>query len=429
MAENTQKPAAGTTAAKPKPPAPAAAKPAAPGAAKPAAPAAAKPQPSQAAASPAGVYKPPVERPAADPYKDSKSNVVGQWLQERFYVVLPIIDYLKKKEVPKHRLSFWYYFGGLGLFFFIIQIITGLLLLQYYKPTGAEAFSSFVFIQKDVPFGWLIRQVHAWSANLMIMMLFIHMFSTFFMKSYRKPRELMWVSGFILLALSLGFGFTGYLLPWNELAFFATQVGTEVPKVAPGGAFMVDILRGGTDVGPETLTRMFSLHVVLLPGLVLLVLTAHLTLVQILGTSSPIGYKEAGLIKGYDKFFPTFLAKDGIGWLLGFALLIYLAAMFPWEIGIKADPLTPAPVGIKPEWYFWAQFQLLKDFKFEGGELIAIVLFTIGAVAWLLVPFFDHKASREQKSPVFTIFGLLVLAFLLINTYRVYHDYVLVTPH
>lgn len=87
---------------------------------------------------------------------------------------------------------------------------------------------------------------------------------------------------------------------------------------------------------------------------------------QVLGTSAPIGYKEAGLIKGYDKFFPTFLAKDGIGWLIGFALLVYLAVMFPWEIGVKANPLSPAPVGIKPEWYFWAQFQLLKDFKFEG---------------------------------------------------------------
>ncbi|NTV02412.1 MAG: cytochrome B [Chlorobiaceae bacterium] len=423
MAENTQNPAAGNQPAKPKPAAPGAPKPAAPAAAKPAAPAAAKPQAPKAEAAPSGVYKPPVERAEANPYKDSKVGVVASWLQERFYVVMPILDYLKKKEVPRHRLSFWYYFGGLGLFFFMIQIVTGLLLLQYYKPTGAEAFSSFVFIQKEIPFGWLIRQVHAWSANLMIMMLFIHMFSTFFMKSYRKPRELMWVSGFILLALSLGFGFTGYLLPWNELAFFATQVGTEVPKVAPGGAFMVDILRGGTDVSPETLTRMFSLHVVLLPGLVLLVLTAHLTLVQILGTSAPIGYKEAGLIKGYDKFFPTFLAKDGIGWMIGFALLVYLAVMFPWGIGVKADPLTPAPVGIKPEWYFWAQFQLLKDFKFEGGELIAIVLFTIGAVAWLLVPFFDRQASREQKSPIFTIFGLLVLAFLLINTYRVYLEY------
>ena len=411
MAENNQTAVAGKVAAKPKP--------AVPGAAKPVAPTTAKP----AAASQGGVYKPPVERADANPYKDSRISGISAWLQERFYVVMPVLEYLKKKEVPKHRLSFWYYFGGLALFFFMIQVVTGLLLMQYYKPTEAEAFSSFVFIQKQVSFGWLIRQIHAWSANLMVMMAFIHMFSTYFMKSYRKPRELMWVSGFVLLLLCLGFGFTGYLLPWNELAFFATQVGTEVPKVAPGGAFLVGILRGGEEVSGETLTRMFSLHVVLLPGLLLLVLSAHLMLVQILGTSAPVGYKESGMIKGYEKFFPTFLAKDAIGWIIGFVLLVYLAIVFPWEIGVKADALTPAPLGIKPEWYFWAQFQLLKDLKFEGGELVAIALLTIGGIVWALVPFLDLKASKEQKSPIFTILGLLVMAFLLINTWRVFAEY------
>ena len=419
MAENNQNASAGNIPAKPKPAAPGAAKPAAPVAAKPATPpAAAKP-----AASQSGVYKPAVDRPDSNPYKDSRLGPLGAWFQERFYVVLPVIDYLKKKEVPKHRLSFWYYFGGLALFFFIIQILTGLLLLQYYKPTESEAFASFVFIQKEIPFGWLLRQIHAWSANLMALMAFIHMFSTFFMKSYRKPRELMWVSGFILLVLTLGFGFTGYLLPWNELAFFATQVGTETPKVAPGGALLVSLLRGGEDVSGETLTRMFSLHVVLLPGLILLLLSLHLTLVQILGTSAPIGYKESGMIKGYEKFFPTFLAKDGIGWIIGFALLVYLAAVYPWGIGVKANALSPAPVGIKPEWYFWAEFQMLKDLKFEGGELVAIILLTIGGLVWAVVPFLDRKASQEEKSPIFTLLGLGVLAFLLINTYRVYLEY------
>ncbi|NTU97974.1 MAG: cytochrome B, partial [Chlorobiaceae bacterium] len=199
MAENNKTAAAGAVPAKPKP----------------AAPGAAKPAPSKPAASSSGVFKPPVDRPEPNPYKDSRVSDLAAWFQERFYVLVPVIDYLKKKEVPKHRLSFWYYFGGLALFFFIVQIVTGLLLLQYYKPTEAEAFASFVFIQQQVPYGWLIRQIHAWSANLMVLMAFIHMFSTFFMKSYRKPRELMWVSGFILLVLCLGFGFTGYLLPWN----------------------------------------------------------------------------------------------------------------------------------------------------------------------------------------------------------------------
>ncbi len=202
-----------------------------------------------------------------------------------------------------------------------------------------------------------------------------------------------------------------------------TVAHTSPPKVAPGGALLVSILRGGEDVSGETLTRMFSMHVVLLPGLILLLLSAHLALVQILGTSAPIGYKESGLIKGYEKFFPTFLAKDGIGWLIGFALLVYLAAVYPWGIGVKANALAPAPVGIKPEWYFWAEFQMLKDLKFEGGELVAIVLLTVGGLVWATVPFLDRRASQEQKSPIFTFLGLAVLAFLLINTYRVYLEY------
>ncbi len=367
-----------------------------------------------------GVYKPPVERADSNPYGDSRVSQVGAWFQERFAVVIPVIDYLKKKEVPQHRHSVWYYFGGLTLFFFVVQVLTGLLLLQYYKPTEAEAFGSFVFIQQQVPYGWLIRQIHAWSANAMILMAFIHMFSTFFMKAYRKPRELMWVSGFVLFVLSLAFGFTGYLLPWNELAFFATQVGTEVPKVAPGGAFFVNILRGGEEVSGETLTRMFSMHVVLLPGILLIILAVHLLLVQILGTSAPIGYKETGRIKGYEKFFPTFLAKDAVGWLIGFAIIVVLSIISPWEIGVQANPLAPAPLGIKPEWYFWGQFLLLKDFSFAGGELLAIALFTTAAILWVCVPFLDGRASREEKSPFFTLFGLFLCIAFIVYTFRVF---------
>lgn len=348
---------------------------------------------------------------------------VSQWLFDRSEVFEPIFKYISKKVVPQHRLSVWYYFGGLTLFFFIIQIVTGLLLLLYYKPTEADAFKSFVYIQTEVPYGWLIRQIHAWSANLMVLMAFIHMFSTFFMKAYRKPRELMWLSGFVLLLMTLGFGFTGYLLPWNNLAFYATQIGTEVPKAAPGGDLIVELLRGGVDVTGETLTRMFSLHVVLLPGITMLLLSAHLMLMQIFGTSVPIGYKEKGLVKGFEPFFPNFLMKDFIGWMIGFALLIYLAVAVPWEIGVQANPLAPPDAHIKPEWYFWAQFQLLKDLQFPGGELMAIIAFTIGGAVWALVPFIDRQSAREEKSPVFTIFGLLVLAFLIIESYRVYLDY------
>jgi cytochrome b6 len=369
------------------------------------------------------------------------------WINVRIGSMTYAIDYLSKKTVPIHRQSIWYYFGGLTLFFFVIQIITGLLLLLYYKPTEAEAFDSFVYIQKEVAFGWLIRQVHSWSANLMTLMMFIHMFSAYFMKAYRKPRELMWLTGFVLCLLTLGLGFTGYLLPWNELAFFATQIGISIPG-SIGGMPLIGELIGppiieitakilGADilmidgkpvpqVTGETLTRMFGFHVVLLPGITLLVLSAHLMLMQTLGNSVPIGYRERGLLKGEEPFFPNFLMKDFIGWMIGFAVLIFLAVMFPWEIGVKLDPVNSAPSPeIKPEWYFWAQFQFLK----QVPGWVAAILLGAAVLVWALVPFLDKKASREEKSPAFTIFGILTLAFFLFESFLVYYNYSLTHKH
>src|SRR5512146_1547449 len=148
-------------------------------------------------------------------------------LDERFGWA-ELIAPLKKKTVPQHRLSYWYFLGGITLFLFFVQIATGILLLLYYRPSSNEAFESVQYIMTQVQFGWLIRSIHSWSANLMIFTAFAHMFSVLFLKAYRKPRELTWISGVILLVLAMGFGFSGYLLPWNTLAFFATKVGTDI---------------------------------------------------------------------------------------------------------------------------------------------------------------------------------------------------------
>jgi cytochrome b6 len=152
-----------------------------------------------------------------------------QWIDHR-YGVTPLIEFLSEKEVPVGAHSIvWYYLGGTTLFFFAVQILSGLLLLVYYQPGEATAHESIRYITTKVPFGWLVRAAHCWSGHLMIVSLVVHMFSTMMLKAYRPPRELTWVTGFILLALALGFGFSGYLLPWNELAFFATSVGTADP--------------------------------------------------------------------------------------------------------------------------------------------------------------------------------------------------------
>jgi len=177
-----------------------------------------------------------------------------RWLDERLDLE-GLIAPFKHKTVPTHRFSYWYFFGGVTLFLFIIQVLTGILLLLYYRPGANEAYESVQYIMTRVQFGWLIRSIHAWAANLMIFTAFVHMFSVLFLKAYRKPRELTWVSGMLLLFLVMGFGFSGYLLPWNTLAFFATKVGTEMAGQVPivGKAMMI-FLRGGPEVTGATLT-------------------------------------------------------------------------------------------------------------------------------------------------------------------------------
>ena len=163
---------------------------------------------------------------------------------------------------------------------------------MYYRPGADEAFESVQFIMTQVQFGWLIRSVHSWSANLLIFMAFAHLFSVLFLKAYRKPRELTWISGLLLLFLMLGFGFSGYLLPWNTLSYFATKVGTEIPAQIPIiGRPTLLFLRGGEDVTGSTLTRLFGIHVAILPAIATFLIVMHVALIQWFGMSVPPGVK------------------------------------------------------------------------------------------------------------------------------------------
>ena len=231
---------------------------------------------------------------------------VHDWLDERFgwnELLAP----LRKKTVPVHRWSHWYFLGGITLFLFVIQVLTGILLLLYYRPGANEAFESVQHIMTQVKFGWLIRSIHSWSANLMVFTAFAHMFSVAFLKSYRKPRELTWLSGMVLLFLVLGFGFSGYLLPWNTLAFFATKVGTEITGQVPiiGRPLMI-FLRGGEEVTGATLTRFFGFHVAVLPGLATIIIGLHILLVQRFGISVPPKLEAEWLTK------PAPFARDEV---------------------------------------------------------------------------------------------------------------------
>src|SRR6516165_3829047 len=222
----------------------------------------------------------------------SSVSSVRAWFGERFDLD-GIKALAQKKKVPVHRYSLWYFLGGMTLFLFGIQVLTGALLLLYYRPGADEAFESVQFIMTQVQFGWLIRSVHSWSANLLVFMAFAHMFSVLFLKSYRRPRELTWISGVLLLFLMLGFGLSGYLLPWNELAFFATKVGTGIAGAVPVvGHFSLRLLRGGDDVTGATLSRFYGLHVAILPALTTALVALHLLFVQRQGMSVPRGVER-----------------------------------------------------------------------------------------------------------------------------------------
>ena len=351
---------------------------------------------------------------------ESRHGRLWMWLDQR--VGLKDLEKLaRKKEIPVHRHSIWYYLGGMTLFLFIIQALTGILLLLYYRPSAEEAFESIQFLMAEVQFGWLIRSIHSWAANLMILTLFVHLFSVLLLKAYRPPREITWFSGMALLGLALGFGFTGYLLPWNELAYFATKVGTEITSAVPGiGGFAGRLLRGGDEVTGATLTRFYGIHVAILPATAVALLGLHLYLVQRHGMSVPPGVERKGGAARVMPFVPNFLLRDIVGWLSALAILAALAAYFPAELGKKADPFLPAPAGIKPEWYFMFMFQTLKYLPSHilgiEGEIVGILGFGLGGLFLLLIPVLDRRTARGQPSRLFTWIGIGIILFMVLFT-------------
>jgi quinol-cytochrome oxidoreductase complex cytochrome b subunit len=235
--------------------------------------------------------------------KKDLGGKVRRWTEERFNLrqvtgallnVFPVIygeldqrldikeglQKLLKKPVPKH-VSFWHCFGGITFLLFVIQVVTGIMLATYYKPSAADAYVSIKFIVNEVPLGWLVRQIHAWGANLMILTLFVHMLRVFFQGAYKNPRELNWMVGVVLLFLSIAFGFTGYLLPWDQLSFWGSTVGTEVVGGIPiVGKFLLTLLRGSENVTGDTLTRFYTIHVMILPWITAIFLAAHFAMVK-----------------------------------------------------------------------------------------------------------------------------------------------------
>jgi cytochrome b6 len=356
----------------------------------------------------------PAEAEAALPSPDKLSGKCARYLLAR-YPVWPLIDHLSQKVVPLHRHSAWYALGGIALFFLTVQIVTGILLMVYYRP--AQPWGSVQRIVMEVPFGNLIRSVHHWAANLMVLTLFLHLFSTFFMKAHRPPREFTWLTGLALMGLTLAFAFSGYLLPWDDLSFFATRVGvSEIEKGPVVGAWLANLARGGPDVTVDTIGRFYALHVTVLPGILLAVVGLHLLFIQIQGVSEPDSFAALPESrKSYSKFFTEFLFAEIPVWLFLGVLLVALATLWPRELTPEADPFAAAPEHIKPEWYFLSQFQMLKLFPGKI-ELVGITILALLPVGLIAVPFLDRSVPTDTRGRVVSIGGLLALFGLMFFT-------------
>lgn len=341
---------------------------------------------------------------------------ITDWIDERIQIREVIESNLTGYKVPAN-LNFWYSMGSVLLAMLFIQFVTGILLLIYYVPHVDKAFESVTYITNKAPFGWLIRRVHAMAANIFIAVLFLHMLSTLFMGSYKKPRELQWMSGMVLFALGLLAALSGYLLPWSQLSYWATTVATNTVSAVPlMGNELVRWVRGAERVEQATLGRFFALHVMVVPLLFLGLVAAHLFGMRRTGISAPPGTKKEEIKK--ISFVPNFALEDlkVIYFFLGILFIFvffYPQLYFPHDALKPADPFFTPP-HIKPEWYFLANYETL---KLIPSKVLGVFIPLLVALFLFLLPLVDTGSERHPlKRPVFLTIAIIgILAFIALS--------------
>jgi quinol-cytochrome oxidoreductase complex cytochrome b subunit/mono/diheme cytochrome c family protein len=356
------------------------------------------------------------------------TNKIRDWIEDRTR-----ISRLLKVHLPSYRGGArWSYIFGSGLvFLFILQAATGIIMANFYSPSSTSAWGSVYYLQEKTSFGWFVRGLHHYGSSAMIILAVVHMFQVFIFGAYKKPRELTWISGIILLLILMGFGLTGYLLPWDQKGYWATQVATNVIETIPViGNHIKVLIQGGSDYGNFTLTRFYTLHVFKLPLFLLFFLIIHISLFRVHGITPYWKQKKEVLKNRIDPYWPDQAFKDIV-----FVMGIYavLAGWVFWNNGAKLfAPADPASNFLaRPEWYFLFLFQLLKycqgNFIIVGTIIIPVLIILF----LFALPFIDTNASRYPSarvpfmSAVFSLFaGIIALTVISVvqdshNTYLI----------
>ncbi|MCA9539571.1 MAG: cytochrome bc complex cytochrome b subunit, partial [Myxococcales bacterium] len=331
-----------------------------------------------------------------------------------------LIRHAGAEPVPHHLKRWWFALGGTPMYLLLVQIITGIALTFYYVPSPDAAYDSVAAITQDVRFGWYIRSLHKWSGNLMIVAVFLHLLRVYFTGAYRHPRQLNWCVGVGLLLTTLVFGFTGYSLVYEQLSFWGATVAANLAGATPLiGDQLAYFLRGGSEVGANTLTRFFILHIGVLPTVMFMLVGVHILLVRMHGvTELRFEGEKVARKDRFFKFWPDHVATEVLIGVLLMYLLTIMALVFPAGLG---DPANPAvtPEHIKPEWYFYFSFRLLKL-----TSLRLSVMLTIGlGVVFFFWPFIEGVLRRRLRMPdvVSTVIG--VIAFLTFLVFTVWESF------
>jgi ubiquinol-cytochrome c reductase cytochrome b subunit len=335
---------------------------------------------------------------------------IYEWLNSR----------LKLKSLEKTLLdepipggaSWIYVFGSATLFLFILQGITGMFLAVYYAPTPDHAYDSVQFIENQVTFGWFVRGLHHWGASGIVIAVGLHMLQVFLYGAFKPPREMMWMVGVVLFLLVMGFAFTGYLLPWDQTAYWATQVGINMVGTVPlVGDFLMKVMRGGETLGALTLSRFFAVHVLFLPALIIMGIMLHLFILRRVGPAGP--WDEQKAAAGSETFYPRQVFMDAVVMLGVFLVLALLAVLVPFPLADKANPSDTSFVPV-PEWYFLFYYELLKYVHGPLEPFATWVLPGIVVLVMLLWPFLDwQKTVRAPASrPIGMALGVLFLVFV-----------------
>ena len=350
------------------------------------------------------------------------------WLDDRIDLQ-GIRRTLLDREVPD-RLTWWHTLGSAALTVFIVQVISGIVLATFYSPSPDHAYESIRFLEREVTAGALLRAMHRWGASAMVVLVLAHMIRVFSMGAYKYPREVNWVLGVCLFFVVMGFGFTGYLLPWDQKAYWATQVGTSLAGTTPIiGGVLVKLLKSGSQLGAATLSRFYAFHVLWLPAMFALVILLHIALVIRQGiaprtkaledgaprrTSDPVysAYYRAAYAatkRGGVRFWPDVVGKDIIASFLVVLALLVLALAFGAPLEPPADATDSAYVPL-PEWYFLPFYQLLKLFPGSMESTVAVGVPLLLVIVLLGLPFFDRGSRRNLRHrPA----AMLSLTFLL----------------